>query len=110
MRPIALAPILWLAIFVMLSTSDERVLHYANAAGNNSTINNSTSSTMRSMNHTANNSNNMSTTNLSSIDTFSAAGAISSLVYPNATIPSNATTTTTPSASAQGNGTTKGNA
>ncbi len=109
MGAIALAPLLWLAIFVMLSTSDERMLHYANAAGNNSTINNSTSSTMQSMNHTANISNNMSATNLSSIDTFSAAGAISSLVYPNATIPSNATTTT-PSASAQGNGTTKGNA
>src|ERR671939_2170097 len=100
MGAIALAPLLWLAIFVMLSTSDERVLHYANAAGNNSTINNSTSSTMRSMNHTANNSNNMSATTLSSIHTFSAAGAISSLVYPNGTIPYIATTTTTtPSAS-----------
>ena len=92
-----------LTIFLLASISYESTVQPADAVVNNST---NSSTTMQSMNAaTTSGSNATTTTNLTSLDTFSAAGSISSLIYPSVTMP-----TASPSASANAATTTNGNA
>lgn len=102
MRITTLATLVGIAIlFVLASTLYESIIqHTAIAAGNNST--NSLTDTP-SINSTATSSSNTTAANLTSPNTFSAAGSISSLIYPNVTMPTSSQTTPNTNVTTNGN-------
>ena len=101
MRIVSLAISIVLAIFLLAAISFESIFQPADSVVNNSSTNSSTA--MQPMNSTTSGSSNTNAANLTGLDTFSAAGSISSLIYPNVTLPTASQSASANATTARGN-------